>query len=306
MVLGVCSVLTLAALAFAAVRLTGGSPNPLNHLGYGPILLGAYLFGWRGGLLAGLLSTVALGPLAVILGEAEGVEGPSAWLSRGVFYVAVGTVTGVLFDRSRAATNAWRHAADTIATREREAIRALGRSAEAKDPATGEHVGRVQGLSEQLALSAGMERRPAADVGWSAVLHDVGKLHVPDLILLKPGPLSAAEWRIMREHSLWGEEILAHGDGFELARRIARWHHENFDGSGYPDRLRHDAIPLEARIVRITDSFDAMTHHRAYREARSVEWALEELDRCSGRAFDPELVALFIELVRSDRRILLP
>jgi len=132
------------------------------------------------------------------------------------------------------------------------------------------------------------------------MLHDVGKLHVPDRILLKPGPLSAREWQVMRLHPVWGAEILAQGDGFELARRIARWHHENVDGSGYPDGLRGESIPLEARIVRIADAFDAMTDARPYRAARPVESALEELDRCAGSQFDPELVALFIDLVRRD------
>jgi len=95
---------------------------------------------------------------------------------------------------------------------------ALARGAEAKDMDTADHVGRVQRLSEVLAGSTGMDTQRASDVGWSAMLHDVGKLHVPDKILLKPGPLTAAEWKIMRKHTIWGAEILANGDGFEIAR----------------------------------------------------------------------------------------
>ncbi|MGH2488814.1 MAG: HD-GYP domain-containing protein [Candidatus Limnocylindria bacterium] len=154
---------------------------------------------------------------------------------------------------------------------------------------------RVQLLAEELARATGLDPERAADIGWSAMLHDVGKLHVPDRILLKPGPLTADEWAIMRRHPVWGAEILAQGEGFEVARRIARWHHENVDGSGYPDGLRGDRIPLEARIVRIADAFDAMTHQRPYQAARSVEWALEELDRCKDSQFDPDLVALFVD-----------
>lgn len=292
----------LTAGALLAVRATGGSPNPLNHLGYVSILLAAYLYGWRGGLVVGLLNAFTLGPLVNLLGATTGVEGPSAWAARGAFFVAVGAVTGYLFDHCRAAIEGWRRAAGTIERREREAITALGRGAEAKDSHTGEHVGRVQQLSELLAVRMGLAPIEAADIGWASLLHDVGKLHVPDRILLKPGPLTAAEWKIMRQHSAWGEEILAHGDGFELARRIARWHHENFDGTGYPDGLHHDHIPIEARIVRVTDAFDAMTHQRPYREAQPVEWALEELQRFAGQQFDPEIVAVFIELARRDPR----
>jgi putative two-component system response regulator len=175
---------------------------------------------------------------------------------------------------------------------------ALAKGAEAKDTDTGGHILRVQSTSRELALEAGFDAAAADDVGWAAMLHDVGKLHVPDRILLKPGPLNAAEWALMRQHSIWGEEILARGAGFALARQIARWHHENFDGTGYPDALRAEQIPLAARIVRITDAFDAITNDRPYRPGRSVEEALDELARCAETQFDPELVALFAKIAR--------
>lgn len=132
------------------------------------------------------------------------------------------------------------------------------------------------------------------------MLHDVGKLHVPDAILTKPGPLTPDEWATMRMHTVWGAEILQTGAAFEVARKVARWHHENFDGSGYPDGLRGDLIPLEARIVRIGDAFDAMTHRRPYQPARPPEWALDQLARHAGAHFDPELVRLFVDRVASD------
>ncbi|MGH2356598.1 MAG: HD-GYP domain-containing protein, partial [Candidatus Limnocylindria bacterium] len=122
----------------------------------------------------------------------------------------------------------------------------------------------------------------------------------PDRILLKPVPLSPDEWQIMRRHPLYGEQILREGTGFEMARRIARSHHENIDGSGYPDGLKGSQIPLEARIVRVTDAFDAITNVRPYKPARSVDWALDELTRYSGTQFDPDLVRLLLALVRDD------
>jgi hypothetical protein len=287
-------------LSLVLVRLTGGSPNPLNHLGYLPIVLAAYLFGWRGGLGAAVYVAVLLGPLPTLASMAGGVERPEAWLVRGATFALVGGLTGYLFDHAEKATVGWKTAAIEIAQRERDGMVALARGAEAKDGDTGDHVVRVQLLAEELALASGMDAEQATDVGWSAMLHDVGKLHVPDRILLKPGPLTAEEWQIMRRHPMWGVEILAQGSGFEVARRIARWHHENIDGSGYPDALRGDRIPLEARIVRIADAFDAMTHARPYKPARPIEWALEELDRGSGTQFDPELVRLFIDRIRDD------
>jgi putative nucleotidyltransferase with HDIG domain len=287
-------------LALVLVRLTGGSPNPLNHVGYLPIVLAAYLFGWRGGLVTAVYVAVLLGPLPTLAGLAGGLEQPDAWAIRGATFALVGGVTGFLFDHARAATIGWRSAAVEIAQRQRDGMVALARGAEAKDTDTGDHVVRVQLLAEELALATGVDAERAADIGWSAMLHDVGKLHVPDRILLKPGPLTAEEWVVMRRHPVWGAEILAQGEGFEVARRIARWHHENIDGSGYPDGLRGERIPLEARIVRIADAFDAMTHTRPYQSAHTIEWALEEIARCADKQFDPELARLFIDQVRDD------
>jgi putative nucleotidyltransferase with HDIG domain len=297
---GAAAIAVGGLLALVTVRLTGGSPNPLNHLGYLPIVLAAYLFGWRGGLLTAGYVAFLLGPLPTLAGLAGGLERPDAWAVRATTFALVGGLTGYLFDHARAATLGWRSAAVEIAQRQRDGMVALARGAEAKDTDTGDHVVRVQLIAEELARATGVDAELAADIGWSAMLHDVGKLHVPDRILLKPGPLSSDEWTIMRRHPVWGAEILAQGEGFEVARRIARWHHENVDGSGYPDGLRGERIPLEARIVRIADAFDAMTHPRPYQAARPIEWALEELARCAGTQFDPELARLFIDQVRND------
>src|SRR3954451_1068099 len=158
----------------------------------------------------------------------------------------------------------------TTAT-EREAVMALARAAEAKDHSTGDHVVRVGDLAASLALRTGMSPTEAEDVGFAAMLHDVGKLHLPDSILQKPGALTAEEWEIVKQHTIWGERILGSSAGFELARRIARWHHENFDGTGYPDQLRGASIPLAARIVRVADVFDALASARPYKEAWSRE-----------------------------------
>jgi hypothetical protein len=287
-------------VAFAAVRLSGGSPNPLNHLGYLPILIAAFAFGWRGATLTAVLVGVLLGPLAAWLGLSGGVEELGAWTIRAVMFGGVALITGSLFDQSRRSMLGWRTAAVEIAQRERDGMIALARGAEAKDSDTGDHIVRVQLLSEELAKAASMSLEEAVDIGWSAMLHDVGKLHIPDSILRKPGPLDAGEWAVMRQHPIYGERILEHGKGFETARVIARWHHENIDGSGYPDGLKGERIPFPARVVRVADAFDAITSHRPYKPARSVEWAMAELERCAGTQFDPELVALFLELLQKD------
>jgi len=298
-VLSIAGAVGIEVGAYVLIRLTGGLPNALGHVPYVGIVIAAFLLGGRAAVAVGLVGGLLLGPFAEVTGVPN--DGPQAWLTRTLAYSGVGLLVGLLFERSRASTRAWRDTALRVATREREGIVALARGAEAKDTDTGDHIRRVQAVSERIALAAGLDRDEASAIGWAGMLHDVGKLHVPDRILLKPGPLTADEWEVMRLHSVWGEQILADGDGFAMARRIARWHHENFDGTGYPDGLAGGRIPFEARIVRVADAFDAITHTRPYQAARTVEEAIEELDRCAGRQFDPELVRLFLELVRHGR-----
>ncbi|MCA9310356.1 MAG: HD domain-containing protein, partial [Phycisphaerales bacterium] len=120
---------------------------------------------------------------------------------------------------------------------------------------------------------------------------------IPDAILKKPGPLTGAERAEMERHTVLGEALLSSAAFFDTARLIARAHHENFDGTGYPDRRRGDDIPLAARIVRIADVFDALTSNRVYKDAWPMEEALAQIRAGAGQAFDPELVELFIDLV---------
>jgi HD-GYP domain-containing protein (c-di-GMP phosphodiesterase class II) len=297
-VLTAAAVAATAIVVFALVDLTGGLPNVLVNLGYVPVFLGALGFGLRGGAVAGLLMALVIGPLGAWAGLS--VDAPMSWAVRGTMFVVIGSLNGALVDRTRRSVDAWSETVNRVTERERSGILALARGAEAKDEQTGDHLRRVQLTAEELARATGAGDELAADIGRAAMLHDVGKLHVPDGILQKRGPLTEDEWVIVRNHTVWGEQILGDSEGFELARRVARWHHENVDGSGYPDGLRGDLIPLEARIVRIADSFDAMTNRRPYSKPRTWDAAIEELFRYRGTQFDPELVELMEVLLTRD------
>lgn len=172
----------------------------------------------------------------------------------------------------------------------------LARAAEARDGTTGVHIHHVRDLAAELASAAGLDPEQARHVGWSAMLHDVGKLRVPDRILLKPGRLDDEEWDVIRQHAAWGAELLEGSPHFAMARAIARWHHENWNGTGYPDRIGGERIPFEARIVRVVDVYDALRSERPYKPAWSEAEALEELRRMREVELDPELLDLFLKL----------
>lgn len=178
------------------------------------------------------------------------------------------------------------------------AIYMLAVASEAKDADTGRHVRRVRRYAAALARAYGCSDAEAKRIGYSAMLHDVGKLHIPDDILQKPGPLTDEERRLMQRHTIVGEDILSSQSFFDVARRIARSHHENWDGSGYPDRLAGDSIPPPARIVHLVDVYDAMTHRRPYKAAWSREKAIEVIQQESGASFEPDLVRCFVGLSR--------
>lgn len=181
-----------------------------------------------------------------------------------------------------------------------EMLRRLARAAEHRDDATGEHTRRVGAISARVAAELGLDQTLVDSIAVAAPLHDVGKIAVPDLILLKPAYLTMDEREVMRGHTLTGADLLA-GASFsmmDVARQIALHHHERWDGNGYPHGLRGDAIPLPARIVCVVDALDAMTHDRPYRRAWSTDHALIEIERCSGTQFDPTVVESLQRLVR--------
>jgi response regulator RpfG family c-di-GMP phosphodiesterase len=186
----------------------------------------------------------------------------------------------------------------------RETVSALATALESKDTGTRAHSARVQRYAVDLAR--GIDTTLASDTGaeYGYLLHDVGKIGIPDRILLKPGPLTRSERSLMQTHTTLGEQMLGNvaflqGEGL----RIVRSHHERWDGRGYPDRIGGEEIPLGARIFAVADTLDAMTSHRPYRRALSWEKARAEIVANSGKQFDPGVVEVFVERDRQLRSI---
>ncbi len=177
----------------------------------------------------------------------------------------------------------------------KEVIRRLASAGEFRDNETGQHVVRMSHFAHHLALAAGLSDGEAAMIRDAAPLHDIGKIGIPDAILLKAGPLDPPEWEIMKRHAAIGGEILA-DSGFallDLARTIAVSHHEKWNGDGYPLGLRGEEIPIAGRLTAIADVFDALTSTRSYKSAWPIEQARLLIERGSGHHFDPKLADLF-------------
>jgi putative two-component system response regulator len=175
-----------------------------------------------------------------------------------------------------------------------QVIQRLGRAAEYKDNETGLHVMRMSHYAQVLALAYGFTEQKAEDLLHAAPMHDIGKIGIADSILLKPGKLTAEEYKEMQKHPLIGAEIIGdcESDLLKMAKAVALYHHEKWDGSGYPFGLSGEQIPVEARIVALSDVFDALTSARPYKQAWSIEDTLQHIRAQKGQHFEPILVDL--------------
>jgi len=181
-----------------------------------------------------------------------------------------------------------------------DTIKSLAAAIEAKDHYTHDHSEAVIEYGTSIAKALNLSTREIEMVRKAALLHDVGKIGIEDNILRKVEPLTPEERRAIEQHPIIGQEILSSVHNLSEVSQIVRHHHEHFDGNGYPDHLQGQAIPLLSRILQIADSFDAMTSDRPYRKALTREEAIEQLKLYSGRQFDPELVSIFLEILKQE------
>jgi putative two-component system response regulator len=193
-------------------------------------------------------------------------------------------------------------ATERLSGAQAETVMMLAAAAEAHDHTTGLHLESIRALAEAIASELGYNAERVRELGLAATLHDIGKISVPDSILSSPVRFDSDDWEVarmwdvMKQHSVWGAEFLRARDGFELAGKVARWHHERWDGRGYPDGLQGEAIPEEVTIVTVADAFDAMVHDRPYRSGRPVHEAVDEVVRCRGVQFSPKVVDALVRL----------
>ncbi len=186
---------------------------------------------------------------------------------------------------------------ELLSREHQETINILAMASEIKDECTGDHIRRIETITCLLAQELGLSEEEAVKMGNAATLHDIGKLSVPDSVLQKQGRLSESEFDIIKQHPLSGEKILGGHSHFELARTIAKTHHERYDGNGYPKGLAGEDIPLCGRITALADVYDALSNVRPYKDAWPSEKVLELIRRERGKQFDPNVVDAFFRLV---------
>ena len=177
-------------------------------------------------------------------------------------------------------------------------LEALWRIMATRDLATAEHALRVQRLAVAVGQEIGLDDGLIAAVNAAAPLHDIGKLAIPDSLLHRPGPLSREEYEIVQQHAGIGAEILSGIEGGAPLAEIVRHHHENWDGSGYPDNLRGQAIPMGARVLAIVDCYDALTSERPYRQSLEHTRALSMIVEARGSMYEPEIVDAFVRVIQ--------
>ena len=200
---------------------------------------------------------------------------------------------------------------DSLENAYRSTLKALTTALETRDQETHGHSERVVTYSLRLGREYGLSRDEMKALEFGSLLHDIGKIGVPDLILRKPGKLTEEEWVLMREHPMHGQQILRGIEFLQGAARVVAQHHEKWDGSGYPLGIREEEIDVNARIFAVADAFDAITSDRVYRRGKSYEAAAQELDDWAGRQFDPKVIEAFHRVPKDDweelhRQSLLP
>ena len=200
----------------------------------------------------------------------------------------------------RPVIDCYAHLFEDAKQRNRDVIESLAQAVEAKDAVTSAHLRAVSRLAQQLAFQVDRDIAEADDFVFGCLLHDVGKIGVPERILMKPGPLTDDEWVVMRQHPDTGARVVGPLGLSDTVLDIVLHHHERWDGSGYPFGLSGSDIPLVSRIISVIDSYDAMVSNRCYRPGLPHSEAISRLVQSSGTQFDPEVVKIFIPIAEKD------
>lgn len=290
-----------ALLGTWLVYATGGTNQAYPHIMYLPVLLGAYFYGVWGGLVTGAACGLGIGPwmpLDVAAGTAQPAVG---WLSRSAFFIGAGGLGGALMRINQRRLNRNEALMRELSEGYGRILRTFSSLVSMRDDQTKGHCDRVALNAVAIGQDLRLGDSELRNLYWAGILHDLGKVALPAAILLKPGPLTEEEYRQVQEHVTYGADLLdAAASTFADIAAGVRSHHERWDGSGYPQGLRGQEIPLSGRVLAVADVFEALTSERPYRGPMETQEAVEYLRDRAGTEFDPAVVEIFLRLYQQE------
>ena len=290
-------IVVVLVVVWVVVYAANGTSNVFPHLAYVPVIVASLVLGLRGGLATAVAGGVLMGPLMplnVELGLAQPVEN---MVLRAFFFVLIAVTTGGFAGVAR-----WRHQ-EVLGSRERlvdllaRHLRVAARLVAERDQQSGDHSDRVANNAVAIGRALGLAKKELRAYYWAGLLHDLGKLVVPESILRKPGPLTSEEFEVIKRHAEYGAGLLLEtSDSFADIAAGVRSHHERWDGRGYPDGLAGEGIPLIGRVLAVVDVFEAITTHRPYREPLPRQEARRVIAEGAGTQFDPMIATVMLRL----------
>lgn len=279
---------------------TNGTSEAYVYSFFIAVIWGARTWNKLGGGLIGLVAGIMLGPLMPLTVHPFHLQATSNWLVRTGVLVLMGLLMGYLFQylkRQQERISDQVHDIEHIST---DLILALAHTIELRDPYTNGHCHRVADMSRLIGERMGLSKMELRNLYWAGLIHDIGKIAIPESVLNKPGKLDAREYSMVKQHPVMGEWVLSHTQNAHLYRDGVVAHHERWDGNGYPHGLRETQIPLQGRILAVADTFDAISSDRPYRGRMPFEKCMEIMRSGRGTQFDPAILDVFLEIITSN------
>lgn len=299
------SAITILVLAgsWMLVYFTNGTSHAYVYSFIVAIVLGAWIWGPIGGAIVGTVSGVLLGPLMPLTVHPLVTQHTTNWVVRAVAFTVMGTLTGFLFHRLQKQKQQIQVHLSEIQESAEDLIFSLAHTIELRDPYTNGHCERVAKMGRQIGERLGLSETELMNLYMAGLIHDVGKIAIPETILNKPGKLTDFEFSVVKQHPMTGAWVLEGTQFGHLYRDGVISHHERFDGKGYPAGLSGTAIPLQGRILAVADAFDAISSDRPYRPRMPFAKCMQIMREGRGTQFDPEILDAFLQIASETEAI---
>ncbi len=282
------------------VYLTGGTKYVYLQFMYLPVMTGGLLFGTMGGVFVALFAGLILGPFMPLEVATDQAQATLSWMVRTGFFCLIGGTSGVLSNLLRQRMRMIENVAKELSVTYGRTLYALVSLIHERDDKTADHSERVAYNAVVIGRELGIDQDHLETLYWGGILHDLGKIGISETIINKPGPLTPEERLEMQRHPIIGARVLLKASpDFGPIAEVVRSHHERWDGAGYPDQLKGEAIPIAARVLAVLDVFEALTSFRPYREPMAARDALFFLRENAGTHFDTRIVDIFTSLYQS-------